>query len=185
LQNEFSHLCYKYQFTPLQKEIFKFSKLRPANFPTVRLMQFANLIHKHPQVVTSPYLFSSYKELESVLEIEVQGYWMNRFKPDGAVSKRKTDFGKASIESIIINTFAPFFFFYSKKTGKMEFRERSIELLNKCMPEENAKTKLFDSKKQLLDNAAGSQAVINLYDNYCTAKKCLQCGVGVALLNGK
>jgi hypothetical protein len=185
LQNEFSHLCYKYQLRPLQKEIFKFSKLRPANFPTVRLVQFAHLIHKKPQLITSPYIFASYDELRSVLEIEVQGYWMNRFKPDGAITKKKTDFGLASIESVIINTFAPFFFFYAKKTGKTEFRERSIELLNKCMPEENSKTKLFQSKKQLLDNAAGSQATINLYDNYCISKKCLQCGIGVALLNGK
>ena len=185
LQNEFSHLCYKYKLKPLLKEIFKFSKLRPANFPTVRLIQFANLIHTKPQLITSPYLFSGYDELTEMMEIEVKGYWANRFKSDGAVTTKHNSFGMASVENILINTFAPFFFFYSKKTGKTEFRDHSIELLNKCKPEENIKTKLFLAKKHLLDNAAGSQAVINLYDSHCTAKKCLQCGIGVALLNEK
>jgi hypothetical protein len=183
LQNEFEHLKNKYSLIPLEKEIFKFSKMRPANFPTIRLAQLAQLIHCHTQLFSKPHLLKNYSDLMKALEIKPQGYWKDHYRLDGQVTSSELTFGKGSAESVIINAFAPFFFFYSKKLVKPEYTEACIDLLNKCKMESNAKTKLFDAKKSSLVNAAGSQGIIHLYDNYCVARKCLKCAIAAGILN--
>lgn len=183
LQNEFEYLKNKYQLNPLQKELFKFSKLRPANFPNVRLAQFAMLIYVNPEIFISPQKNADYTKLMTSLKINLEGYWKNHYKPDGKTLDKNLSFGETSAENIIINTFAPFFFFYAKKLTKPEYTEATIELLNVCKFESNAKSRLFESRKSSLHNAAASQAIINLYDNYCTSRKCLKCGIAAAILN--
>lgn len=182
LQNEFDYLKNKYRIIPLNKEIFKFSKLRPANFPTIRLAQFARLINSKPGLFIAPYDFSNYEEIVLVLKINLDGYWKNHYNMDGNLTSKDLTLGVTSIENLIINTFAPFYFFYSKRTGKEEMGDLAIELLNKCDFEQNTKTKLFLDKKAILKTAADSQATINLFDNYCTKKACLKCGVAASLL---
>jgi len=182
LQNEFDYLKNKYRIIPLNKEIFKFSKLRPANFPTIRLAQFARLINSKPGLFIAPYDFSNYEEIVLALKINLDGYWKNHYTMDGNATSKDLTLGLVSIENLIINTFAPFYFFYSKKTGKQELGDLAIELLTKCDFEQNAKTKLFLEKKDVLKSAADSQATINLYDNYCNKKNCLKCGVASFLL---
>ncbi len=182
LQNEFDYLKNKYGIIPLNKEIFKFSKLRPANFPTIRLAQFARLINSKPGLFIAPYDFSNYEEIVLALKINLDGYWKNHYNMDGNLTSKDLTLGLTSIENLIINTFAPFYFFYSKRTAKQEMGDLAIELLNKCDFEQNTKTKLFQDKKAVLKTAADSQATINLFDNYCTKKACLKCGVAASLL---
>jgi len=182
LQNEFEYLKTKYKLTPLKKEIFKFSKLRPANFPNVRLAQFAALIHYNKELFISPQNTTNFDSLMKVLKIKLEGYWKNHYKIDGKASDKDLSFGEASAEILIINTFAPFFFFYSKKLSKPDYTNATLELLNTCKMESNTKTKLFNARKKDLTNAAASQAIINLYDNYCVSRKCLHCGIAAAIL---
>ncbi len=182
LQNEFDYLKNKYKLIPLNKEVFKFSKLRPANFPTIRLAQFAKLINANPALFMAPYNFSNYDDITLAFKINLEGYWKNHYNMDGKVTSKDLALGLTSVENLIINTFAPFYFFYSKRSGKEEMTELAIELLNKCDFEQNAKTKLFAEKKTSLKTAAESQATINLYDNYCSKKACLNCGIAAALL---
>ncbi len=182
LQNEFDYLKNKYQIIPLNKEVFKFSKLRPANFPTIRLAQFARLINSKPGLFIAPYDFSNYEEIVLAFKINLDGYWKNHYNIDGNVTSKDLTLGLTSIENLIINTFAPFYFFYSKRNGKEQMNDLAIELLNKCDFEQNIKTKLFLNKKAVLKTAADSQGTIHLFDNYCTKKACLKCGVAASLL---
>jgi hypothetical protein len=182
LQKEYDYLKHKYGLIELKKELFKFSKLRPANFPTVRLVQFARLINTKPSLFVAPYDFLNYEEILMALKINLEGYWKNHYIMDGNVTSKDLSIGLTSKENLIINTFAPFYFFYSKKTGKDDFGNFAIELLNKCDLEENSKIKLFNEKKIVLKNSANSQALINLYDNYCSKKKCLNCAVTSQIL---
>lgn len=185
LQNEFEYLKNKYKITPLKKELFKFSKLRPANFPTLRLSQMALLFHTHPNLFQSPQSFDSYEKIVACFKLTPQGYWKNHYHLDGNKTDHDLVMGKDSIINIMINTFAPFFFFYSKKTGLSQFESIPFSLLEKCGFEKNAKTKLYSPKKEILKNAGDSQALINLHDNYCTRRKCLNCGIAAAILNPK
>jgi hypothetical protein len=183
LQNEFSYLKNKYQIIPMSGELFKFSRLRPANFPTLRLAQFAQLIHFRPQLIQSPQAYMNAKHLIKLLDIQPANYWQHHYNLNGSKNERSLCFGKNSKENIVINTFAVFFFFYSRKTGLEEFRDLSLVLLEECSFEQNTKTKLFSEKKQLLKSAADSQAAIHLHDNYCVKKNCLRCGIAAAVLN--
>jgi hypothetical protein len=185
VQNEFEYLKKKYGIIPLDKKLFKFSKLRPANFAPLRLAQFATLVHENQQLFTAPYLFDSFEKLQDCLGIELNGYWKNHYSMDGDLTSKDLKLGQDSITNIIINTFAPYFFFYGKKTGKHEYEQTAFQLLEECNFENNAKTKLFKGKKQQLKNAAQSQALINLFDNFCAQKKCLHCGIAASILQSR
>jgi len=183
LKREYDHLKLKYNLSPLRKELFKFSRLRPANFPTLRLAQLAALLHQHPGLFLSPQRYSSYSELKKMLSARPQGYWANHYLPGGKAVERTLTMGKASVDILIINTLAPFFFFYSKKLLKPELTDAALALLNACAFEQNAKTRSFSAKKELLPDAACSQGLINLHDRYCIKKQCLKCGIGASLLS--
>lgn len=182
LLNEFEYLKIKYKITPLDKKVFKFSKLRPANFPTLRLAQMARLIYLTPSLFQSPQEFNTFDKLQTCFKIKLEGYWKNHYTPDGHHVVQELQMGADSISNIMINTFSPFFFFYSKKTGLSDFAQLPFDLLEKCDFEKNNKTKLYNKKSALLKNAADSQALINLHDNYCIKRNCLSCGLAAAIL---
>lgn len=182
IQNEFDFLKNKYHLVPLKKELFKFSRMRPANFPTVRLAQLAALVHSKCELFTQPHQYTTTSELHADLTISLSDYWQHHFTPEGNGTHKELTLGKNSIDNIIINTFAPFYFFYSKKTTHFKYQDLAFELLESTTFELNTKTKLFASKQQLLKTGASSQAVIQLYDNYCSKKRCLNCGIAAELL---
>lgn len=182
LQNEFEFLKVKYGLIPLQKKLFKFSRLRPANFPTVRLAQLAVLIHSGSRLIHAPQEFESYTSLRKALSVAPAGYWEHHYIPDGNVVAKIPGTGNSSVDTIITNTFAPFFFFYSQKTAQPEWADLAMDLLSQCGFESNVKTRLFEGKKTQLKNSADSQGLIHLYDQYCSKKACLNCGIGVELL---
>lgn len=182
LQNEFEYLKTKYGIIPLKKEIFKFSKLRPANFATLRLAQFAKILHLQPQLFGSPHLYNSFEKIEACFTFETDGYWKNHYHLNSKEVNRTLSFGTSSMHNLIINTFSVFFFFYYRQTLIPQFENTALELLEKCGFEKNKITKMFPVNKQLFKSAVESQALINLNRNYCSKKKCLSCGVAASIL---
>jgi hypothetical protein len=185
LQNEFDYLKTKYTLIPLNKSIFKYNKMRPANFPTLRLAQFALLIHQSKEFLLHPQNFTSYNQVLAQLKLEPHQYFKNHYKPDGNEVANDIVFGDSAKENIIINSIAPFFFFYSKKMVQPNYVDLALDLLAECGFEKNQKSKLFLAKKSQLKNAMDSQGLINLYDNYCTKKQCLKCGIGSGILKSR
>lgn len=182
LQNEFEFLKKKYKIVPLKKELFKFSKLRPANFATLRLAQFASVLYQQPNILNAPQNFNTLEKINTAFSRQPEGYWKNHYHIDGKITEKDLHMGSESITNIIINTYAPFFFFYFKKTGMPEFENTPFHLLEKCKFENNLKTRTFSEIKNQLKTAVESQALINLFDNYCSKRKCLNCGIGTAIL---
>lgn len=185
LQNEFEYLKRKYSLLPLAKELFKFSRLRPANFPTLRLAQVAKLIHQQPSLFSAPHTFDSFEKLLQCLSVEPENYWQHHYSPGGNITGKNLKLGKDSIQNLIINTFAPFFFFYFKKTGISGYEQVSLKLLQQCGFENNVKTRQYKAKKEILRSAGDSQALIHLHDNFCKRKKCLQCGIAASILQSR
>jgi hypothetical protein len=183
LQNEFEYLKAKYHLIPLESRIFKFSQSRPANFPTLRLAQFAQLIHHHPSTLVSPQQFSSFEEIKKGLQIATEGYWEVHYPIGGDAAGKALRLGGQSIQNLIINSFAPFLFFYGKQLRQEKYCEFARELLKHCRKEENYKTRLYDARRPQLKDASHSQGLIHLYDQYCSQKKCLHCGIGAAILS--
>jgi hypothetical protein len=182
LQNEFEFLKQKYKLIPLDKKVMKYSRMRPSNFPDLRLAQFAALVHHHPGFLQSPQDYKTREEINKALSPQVSEYWQNHYRL-GLIAKRRTGpLGQTSGELLLINTLVPFLFFYSKRQNHPELKERAISLLEGCTFENNHKTRLFSAKKAVLTSAAQSQGCIQLFDSYCSKKRCLNCGIAASLL---
>jgi len=182
LQNEFAFLKNKYNLAVLKKEIFKYSRLRPSNFPGLRLAQFAQLICQYPKLFSSPQDFKSVKEITKCLTFELSGYWKNHYKPDGKKSNTDLKLGETSIQNILVNTFSYFFFFYGKKLNKPFYETFALEILEYAAFEDNTKTKKFKSLDCGKRSALNSQGMIHLHDTYCVKKRCLNCAIGSLVL---
>lgn len=182
LQNEYEFLKNKYKLKELDISLWKFLRLRPANFPTVRLWQFAMLIHKCPEFFRNPELFNTVESLNKAISFKHEGYWSNHYKIDGAEVGPLKGIGKSSVENIIINTMAPFLFFYGQQTGKDNFIEAAVACFEQLPFEDNVKTRQFTKAGLKFETAAQSQALITLFDNYCKNSRCLDCGIASNLL---
>lgn len=185
LQNEFTFLARKYKLVPLKKEVFKFSRMRPSNFPGLRLAQLCLLIHRQSRLFLAPQLFTTYEEIDLALSIQLEGYWKNHYQLDGADSQKDLTLGQSSRENLMINSFAPFLFYYGRRFGKSDYTKHALQLLAECARENNVKTRLFSAKSKAIKNGGQTQGLLQLHDQYCIVKACLKCGVAAAILKNE
>lgn len=185
LLEEFKFLQSKHQLKPaLEKHQWKFGKARPANFPTVRIAQIANLMSTHPRLFTKIIDSSDVKDIKKLFQYESSAYWKQHY--DFGKKKKSTShtyaLGSSSIDILLINTIAPLFAAYSSYSGDQLFMEKAIELLENTKAEKNRITLHWDEISSVASNAFESQAQLQLYKNYCEPKKCLSCAIGIKLL---
>lgn len=183
LKKEYDYLRKKFSLTPIDNHLWKFLRMRPQNFPTVRLAQFAALI------VQSSHLFSKILELKEVkhlralfADIEVNPYWETHYRFDKESRAVAKHFGQASVDTVLLNTVALFLFSYGKHMQTTYFTSRALKLLENIPAENNHVTEEFATLGVNIFTAFESQALLELKNNYCTYKKCLQCGVGIKIL---
>lgn len=184
LKTEYDFLKQKYQLSTGDVSLWKFLRMRPQNFPTLRLAQFAALIFK------SDRLFSKLLTAESLAEmlvffsdLPVAPYWKNHYHFNKVTNNVNLQLGKESIQTILINTVGLFLFCYGKYMGQQEYVERAIDLLEALPAEENAIVSAYREAGVAVDSAFLSQAILQLNKSYCNEKKCLNCGIGIKILN--
>ena len=184
LKSEFNFQCKKFQLPDsMVKAQWKFGKLRPANFPTVRLAQLSTLLHHQPQLFTLLIHTEDLQELKKKLLVPVSSYWQLHYDFNKNRKRPVETMGITSFESLLINSVAPLLSAYSKYTGEQKFMDRAVELLESLKPERNRFTKKWDNLLATPKTAFDSQAQIQLFKNYCLKRKCLQCNIGVGILN--
>ena len=183
LKREYGFLKRKYGLKPVDHFTWKYMRLRPQNFPCVRLAQFAALILK------SSHLFSRILEVKNVTdmsslftELPVNSYWNTHYRFDVISETTSKQIGNQSINNILINTVAVSLFAYGRHAGKQSLINRSIDLLEQIPAESNQVISRFSEIGFRPQNADHSQALMQLKQSYCDAKKCLHCGIGVKLL---
>jgi hypothetical protein len=141
------------------------------------------LIHKSEHLFSQIIETHAIKEIEPLLNVTASEYWTDHFRfdeiQDGSGPK---SLGKSSVENIIINTIAPIQFLYASRQGAESLRERSLNLLETVPAEKNNITALWAENGWDAGNAAQSQALIQLYNNYCTHRRCLECTVGLNII---
>jgi len=182
LQNEFEFLKHKHQIIPIKKELWKFSKTRPVNFPTIRIAQLANLINQQQSLYHLIEQKPDLKKLQTYFDIEPNNYWNSHFKFDVESEKSSKQFGETAFQNVVINTIIPYLFFMSKHNTNNDFVEYALDLLAQLPAEINTKTKEFIKLGIKSENALESQAQIYLLDNLCSKKACLRCNVAEFLL---
>lgn len=181
LQKEYQFLKEKYSLKPIKLPVH-FLRMRPGNFPTIRLAQLAALIKE------SAHLFSKIKEAETVVDVKkmfdvtANDYWLYHYKFDKAAAYRKKDLGSSMIENIIINTICPLIFAYGNFYKDEKQKAKAMKWLEKLSPENNAITNGFVKLGIENKNAFDSQTLIELKNEYCNKKFCLSCSVGNAIL---
>lgn len=179
LQREYDYLRKKYRLKPLNQGVWKFMRMRPANFPTIRIAQFACLIHKSVHLFSQIAERHTVAELEQLLDVTASDYWTDHYRFDAARSNAfPAALGKSSILNIVINTIAPIQFLYAARHGTQELQEKALQLLESVPAESNHVIRLMESYNWTPVNAAQSQAMIQLYNRYCFSKRCLECAVG-------
>ncbi len=182
LQQEYKFLQHKYNLKPVEFFEWKFLRLRPANFPTIRIAQFASLLHY------SHFLFSNFLNIKEINDLfnlfstEISEYWKTHYQ-FGKISKSKNkNLGKDAYNSSIINTLSPILYTYGKVKDDEYFVEKSYQILEKIEAEDNFITKDWEKVGIILRNAFESQAFLELKNEYCTQKRCLDCEIGKEIL---
>ena len=183
LQNEYVFLRQKHRLIPLNAMSWKFGRMRPPNFPTVRIAQFAVLLHQSKGLFRSIVNQPDENKLLEVFNVSASGYWSGHHHFDKP-SLKKTDknLGTSSRENILINTVVPFLFAYSKHLDSPVHLEKALQITELLPAENNSVIKKLGEIQLIAGNAGRSQALLELKAQYCDKKKCLNCAVGNQLL---
>ncbi len=182
LAKEYKHLRHKYGLTPLAAVQWKFLRLRPANFPTVRLAQFASLVHRSAHLFSKILEAESVRAMEHLIDAEPGDYWLTHYQLDKPSAKRSKRPGIDFIHLLIINTIVPFLFHYGREKGLEDLQKRALLLLESVPPEANTIIEGWADLGTKSRNAYQTQALLQLKTRYCDPKRCLECGVGLNIL---
>jgi hypothetical protein len=182
LHSEYQYLKKLYDLEPISVHLWKFLRLRPANFPTIRLAQFAQLIFQSTHLFSKMVNAQSLNDLENLFDIDVSGYWLNHYTFRDESAHRKKHLGKSFIHTLISNAVVPSLFIYGKLQGKSNLCEKAIYFLQQLPAESNQIIRKWESKMGVANNAADTQALLQLHKKYCIPKKCLSCAIGYHIL---
>jgi len=178
LRNEYLYLQKKFNLEPIDRFLWKFLRLRPINFPTLRIAQFADLILRNEHLFSKIMDASSIDVFEKIFDLRASEYWDTHYMFGKESPKRNKTFGKTSVHTILINTVAPFLFVYGKARGLDDFCSRAVALLESLPPEKNSILSRWEELGAKNTDAFRSQALLQLDNEYCQPKRCLWCAIG-------
>lgn len=182
LRKEYEFLAKKYSMSAMNAEQWKFMRMRPANFPTIRIAQFATLLFQGVHLFSKILVVKNVTEIENMLELKLSNYWQDHYTFDNASTKRKKSLGKTTIHLLIINTIAPFLFLYGKEKQDEKYKDLALQLLEETAAEKNSIIKKWNDLGVEAESAAQTQALLQLKNKYCNQKRCLECGIGNSIL---
>lgn len=181
LQKEYRFLAAKYSLKQVPVSLM-FLRMRPSNFPTIRLAQLAMLIH------CSSHLFSAIidsidvKEMKCLLSVTANDYWDYHYVFDEPGSYKKKSTGPQMIDNILINTIIPVLFAYGEVHQQNHYKNKALQWLEAIKPEKNVVMRGYEKIGICRYTAFDSQALLQLKNEYCDKKRCLDCAVGSKLL---
>lgn len=181
IQNSYYYLVQKYQLNVKVVGSVEFFKHRPDNFPTIRLVQLANLYFHRKNLFSILIQSSSINQLYQVFNVGVSMYWETHYNFDKESSKKIKKLSKSFIELIIINTIIPLRFAFAQ-SQKKEIAQELIDLVIAIPSEQNTIIEKFQSFGIESKNVYESQALLQLKNKYCDNKKCLNCDIGYFIL---
>lgn len=182
LGKEYIYFTKKYSLKGIEPHVWKYLRLRPSNFPTLRIAQFCALMHKSERLFSFTMESETIEKLLETYACSVSDYWKNHYK-FGTVAKRKNKYlGLNTRLSLIINTIVPFMFIYGEYKNLDKLKEKAIRLLEEIPAEVNSIVKKWAEYNITCRNGAESQALIQLTSEYCLRKRCLECQIGNLVL---
>jgi hypothetical protein len=181
LQREYQFYRKKYRLRPSAVPVF-FLRMRPPNFPTVRLAQLAALVKGSSHLFTRVKEAGSVEQVRDWLSVTANDYWHTHYSFETSVPFKPKKPGAAFVDTLIINTISPVLFAYGDYHREQACKNKALLWLEQTAPEQNYLTRGFKQLGVENLNAFDSQALIELKNEYCNKKRCLDCGVGSDLL---
>lgn len=182
LQNEYAFLKQKFNLKPLEKHLWKYLRLRPINFPNIRIAQFANLVFNSSHLFSKILELKNANDLKELMNVFVSTYWETHFVFNKLSKNKSKQLGDEAVNNIIINTIVPFLFVYGKQKADERYIERAMDFLEQTEGENNSIIKKWESLGVSVKTAHSTQALLQLKNEYCDSKKCLNCSIGNYIL---
>lgn len=177
LQREFKILRSKFNLSVMPMAYWKFLRMRPPNFPTIRLAQTASLICHCDSWFSKLLEINDLKSIRELFDIDTNEYWDTHFVFGKPSKMMKKTLGPTAIDVLVINAIVPVLFSYGIYHDDDALKDRSLGFLEKMEPEDNLVLRKFRSMGVVACNAQQSQAILHLYKCYCKKRKCLNCRV--------
>lgn len=182
LRNEYQYLAHKFSMKPMDATMWRFLRLRPQNFPHIRISQLANLYYSRRAGLSSLVECTTIEQLKAVLATSVTPYWETHYTFGSTSCRNDKNLSPASLNLLMINTAIPMLFAYGKHKSDEALCDRAFDLLEQLKAENNHITRLWQQCGLIALNAGDSQALIQLKKEYCDKKDCLRCRIGFEYL---
>lgn len=184
LKREHSLLTKKYNLADRQmnRDQWRFLRLRPANFPTIRLAQLASVLYHQDHLFSRIRNLITSDDLISMFAVKPSEYWHHHYQFFKRQEKQIPPLGRISIENILINSIVPMLVAYGKWRDEQRYVDRALLLLEETASEDNNILRSWAELGVRSKNAFDSQALIELHNNFCIRRRCLDCNIGFALL---
>lgn len=183
LLKEYTILSVKYSLKPLHGWLWKFSRLRPSNFPTVRLSQLARMLSIAGGLFSRVLEATDIKQIKKLFEVSASPYWDDHF----VFGKKSRNFtkhtGSQAADILLINSVIPMIFVYGQCRDSQNISERALSFLENIPPEENIIISEWKAAGIIAESAFYSQALIQLRNEYCKKRKCLDCRIGIKIIS--
>ena len=184
LKSEYQYLAHKFGLQAMDANQWRFLRLRPQNFPHIRIAQLAHLYYEQRAGLSQLLECESVKQVRELLATQVTHYWETHYVFGEESAKSEKKLSAASLNLQIINTVAPILFAYGKHKNAEKYCERTFDFLETLKAEENHIVRMWKEVGLMVETAGDSQALIQLKKEYCDRKDCLRCRIGYEYLKG-
>ena len=182
LKKEYTYLQHKFGLIPMDASLWRFLRLRPANFPHIRIAQLACLYHRAYGLLSRIMETETLQGVRDILKGGTSEYRLTHYTFGGSSPSRPKTLSNTSLDLLIINTVVTFLYAYGLHKGNRVLCARAGSFLEELKAENNYITRMWEQCGMKASNAADSQALIQLKKEYCDKKKCLYCRIGYEYL---
>lgn len=182
LRQEYAFFRYKFGLKPLDESLFKRLRVRPTNFPHVKLAQIAAIWHQHDTLFSVVLSAPTPRMVKECFRVPLSDYWLTHYNFHAKSVEKEKTLGDNLLNVLLINAVVPIFFAYGLRKKQQHYCERAIRLLETIPPERNHIVTAFTRAGMPICTACDTQAVIQLKRAYCEKRKCLYCRIGFRLL---
>ena len=182
LKNEDTYLGHMCSLTPMHRTMWKFLRLRPQNFPHIRISQLATLYHDRKTSLSQLVECKNVDEMRHMLSTHVTDYWATHYTFGSESASNHKSLSPFSINLLMINTAIPMLFAYGRHTCDDSLCERAFDMLEQLKAEDNHIIRMWKECGLKVKTAGDSQALIQLKNEYCDRKDCLRCRIGYEYL---
>ena len=179
LQADYEALRTAAGLVPVDGFLWRFFRIRPSAFPTIRISQFANLVAQSANLFSTLLDMTDVHSIENLFNCRASDYWDNHYRFDQVSAKAVTKrMGRMQADLLIINAWVPLLLVYGESHGQQHYKDQAMALLQQLPAESNRIVRQFAAAALTPENAAQSQGLIQLKSNYCASRRCLDCRIG-------